>query len=114
MSLGKAIAERRAQLGWTLRHVASLLMISPQYLNDIELDRRHPTEDLFLEAIAVVLNLPGDYLYFLAGKLPPDIRRKDATPEQAVAVFTAMRRVLQGQQVVIVPKNARVTAEWME
>jgi transcriptional regulator with XRE-family HTH domain len=41
--------------------------ISPQYFNDLERDRRNPSSPTLLKQFAAALNLPTDYLDFLAG-----------------------------------------------
>jgi transcriptional regulator with XRE-family HTH domain len=93
--LGKVIAEKRNKLGWTQRDVAAKLGISFQYLCDIELGKRSPSDDYFLEMIAATLGLSQDYLYFLAGRLPSDIRQSDVGSEAITEGFKAMRTVLR-------------------
>lgn len=68
------------------------MSISPQYLNDIERDRRQPSSDHLLKQFASVLDCEIDYLHFLAGTWPSDIRGSAKTPEEVVAVFKAFRK----------------------
>lgn len=70
--------------------------ISPQYLNDIERDRRSPSSDLMIRQFAQVLELDVDYLYFLAGKFPANAADKDVPPEKIQEAMVAFRRVIQG------------------
>ncbi len=93
--LGEVIAKKRKQLGWTQRDVAAKLGISFQYLCDIELGKRSPSDDYFLDMIAATLGLSQDYLYFLAGRLPPDIRQSDLGADTITEGFQALRTVLR-------------------
>jgi transcriptional regulator with XRE-family HTH domain len=69
--------------------------ISPQYLNDLEHDRRNPPSDHLIGQLSKVLGLPRDYLIALAGQLPSDIRPGDHKPEQIEAAFKAFRQALR-------------------
>ena len=66
--------------------------ISPQYLNDIERDRRSPTSDHLIQQFAKVLKIDADYLHYLAGKLPDEIRAKNLSEDAVRAAFTAFRK----------------------
>ena len=72
--------------------------ISPQYLNDIERDRRNPPGDHLLEQLARALDMDKDYLYFLAGKFPSDVRSGSSNPKQVAEAFKAFRRTLRGSR----------------
>lgn len=91
VSLGMLIVKRRKELGKTQKVLASDLCISTQYLSDIERGMRHPIDIWFLENLASTLQLSKDYVFYLTGQVPPDIRRMDATPEQIGAAFDMMR-----------------------
>jgi len=65
--------------------------ISPQYLNDIERDRRLPTSAELIEQFASVLSLDADYLYFLAGRWPENIRDSITTAEEFSQKMVAFR-----------------------
>lgn len=66
--------------------------ISPQYLNDIERDRRNPTSDHLIKQFASVLDLPAEYLFYLAGTFPQEVRTAGARPEDVVQFFNAFRK----------------------
>ena len=66
--------------------------ISPQYLNDIERDRRNPSSDHLIQQFAKVLKIDADYLSYLAGKLPEEIRRKNLSEDAVKAAFLAFRK----------------------
>ena len=72
--------------------------ITPQYLNDIEHDRRSPSSDHLVKQFAAVLEIKEDVLYWLADRLPPDARERAATPEQVESAFVAFRRALHGRK----------------
>ena len=65
-TFGGAISEARKAKGWALKDLASRVLredkeaISPQYLNDIEHDRRSPSSDRIVQQFADALaNLRG-------------------------------------------------------
>lgn len=101
MSFGRAIADARKKKGLSQKELAALVVkedgdgpISPQYLNDIEHDRRSPMSDHLIKQFAKVLDKDPGYLFVLAGKLPDDIKRTRASEEQIVESFTSFRRSL--------------------
>jgi transcriptional regulator with XRE-family HTH domain len=102
-TFGSAITEARKALGLSQKQLASEIMkedgepISPQYLNDIERDRRNaPSQHLILE-FARVLKLNADYLFALAQAWPQDIAEKmsKSTPEEVQRAFVAFRKTLK-------------------
>ena len=50
MKIGEALRHARQSAGFTQTHVAGLLGVSPQYLNDVEHDRR-PLSEKHLPAL---------------------------------------------------------------
>ena len=74
-SFGRHIAEARKKLSLSQKELAACIKreedgepISPQYLNDIERDRRSPSSDHLIQQFAKVLAVDADYLHYLAGK----------------------------------------------
>lgn len=65
--------------------------ISPQYLNDIEHDRRSPSTEVILQ-IAELLELDADYLHFLAKKWPEDLASSSANQEDVRNLMIAFRK----------------------
>ncbi len=103
MSFGKTIAEARKKRGLSQKDLAALLKkedgspISPQYLNDIEHERRNPPSGDLLSQLAKVLDLSEEQLHFLAGQWPRDIQDLQKTrhkPEDIEAAFAAFRKTL--------------------
>ena len=93
--LGRLIVERRRELGKTQKVLATELGISAQYMSDIERGMRHPTNAYFLEMLACLLHLSQDYIFYLTGQIPPDIRQADANAEQAIEGFNTFRKLLR-------------------
>jgi transcriptional regulator with XRE-family HTH domain len=102
-TFGSAITGARKALGLSQKQLASEIMkedgeqISPQYLNDIERDRRNaPSQHLILE-FARVLKLDADYLFALAQAWPQDLAEKmsKSTPEEVQRAFVAFRKTLK-------------------
>jgi transcriptional regulator with XRE-family HTH domain len=99
-SFGQTLAQARRQAGLSQRELAARVRkedgepISPQYLNDLERDRRNPPGKHLLSQFAELLDLPLEYLDFLAGQIPEDLRAGSYAPEQVQAAFQAFRRSL--------------------
>jgi transcriptional regulator with XRE-family HTH domain len=99
MTFGQAIAEARKKKGLSQKQLAALIIkedgaaISPQYLNDIERDRRNPPGEALLSQFAGVLEVPEEYFYFLANSIPPRYRNPGpANPAQVRDAFRAFAR----------------------
>ena len=98
ITLGGKIAERRRAQHLSQKQLAERILredgapISPQYLNDIERDRRVPP-DYLLQRIAGQLAIDLDYLVFLAGRIPPSLSY--LTDERAFVAFRRTGRVVQ-------------------
>jgi len=102
MSFGQTIAEARKKAGLSQKDLASRIRkedgtpISPQYLNDIERDRRNPPTGYLLKQFASELGLPLDYLQVVAGQLPEELRATSIhKPEEVKAAIKAYRTVLK-------------------
>ncbi|GLS40874.1 hypothetical protein GCM10010869_64710 [Mesorhizobium tianshanense] len=68
--------------------------ISSLYLNDIEHDRRSPSSDRIVQQFADVLGIDRDWLYYLAGRFPDDVRDKNLSQKQVSEAMVAFRRKL--------------------
>ena len=96
VTFGKVIAAARDKAGLTLRELATQVRkengtpISYQYLYDIERDRRNPPSDHLIEEFARTLNVPRDFLYYAARRIPSDISGQ-ADEHAALAAFQALR-----------------------
>ena len=105
MTFGQAVAEARKKKLLSQKQLASLVLkedgvpISPQYLNDIERDRRNPPGDFLLSQFAKVLEVPEEYFYYLAHQIPPKYRQ-DApdNPIRIRAAFEAFARSYKRRQ----------------
>ena len=81
-TFGRIIAEGRKALGISQKDLAAKTRkedgqsISPQYLNDIEHDRRDPPGGFILDQLAKNLKLSKEYLTAAAGKWPADLHGK--------------------------------------
>ena len=104
-SFGAAIASARKAKGWNQKELATKILkeedeqpITPQYLNDIEHNRRSPTSDFLIRQFARVLGIDADALYGLSGLLPEPERKlvKKSTATDVSLAFQAFRRTLKG------------------
>jgi transcriptional regulator with XRE-family HTH domain len=95
--LGDVINQERRKRRWSLRHLAENIKkedgtpISPQYLNDIELNRRSPSIHVLRE-IARQLELDFDKLLLLVGAGEKVVREYlEAYPQEEEAVMQLFR-----------------------
>ena len=101
MTFGTQIAEARKALGLSQKDLASNITkedkepISPQYLNDIEHDRRNPPSEDMITQFAKQLELPVEILFYLAGKLPEDMKNPSVGQDRVVAAYQAFRKALK-------------------
>lgn len=98
-TFGAYIAEARKKLQISQKELAACILreenqepISPQYLNDIERDRRNPSSDHLIQQFAKALKIDADYLHYLAGKLPEEIRQKNLSEDAVKTAFMAFRK----------------------
>ena len=89
-TLGAVIREARESAPLTQAMLANHAGISPQYLNDIERDRRTPSEPV-ANALALALGLEMEWLSYLCGRFPGWLMHPDATRASIVAGFAAFR-----------------------
>lgn len=93
------VAEARRAIGMSQKELASKVKkddgqaISPQYLNDVERDRRNPPSEDLIVQIAAALKIDEDVLCLAAGTIPKDVQKLAAThPEQVQEAFRAFRK----------------------
>jgi transcriptional regulator with XRE-family HTH domain len=67
-TLGSELRDARIAAGHSLRSLANKLDLSPSYLNDIEHNRRIPSESVLVQ-IADELDLDADHLLSAAGRV---------------------------------------------
>lgn len=102
-TFGQLIAEARKALGLSQKDLAAKVRkedgqpISPQYLNDIEHDRRNPPSEFIIVQLAKHLKLRPEPLIAAAGMWPEDLRARlaAADPEAVQQAFTAFRKALK-------------------
>lgn len=96
-TFGQAISKARKEKGWALKDVITRVLredgeaISPQYLNDIEHDRRSPSSDRMVKQFADALEIDQDWLYYLAGRFPEDVRMKKLSETEVAKAMVAFR-----------------------
>jgi len=97
-TFGSYVNATRKQNGLNQKQLAALIereeggSISPQYLNDIEHDRRIPSSDHMIQQFARALNVSANYLYYLAGRMPAVVRKANMPPNQVDAWVANFRR----------------------
>ncbi len=102
-SFGEIISEKRKEAGLSQKDLAARVCkedgqaISPQYLNDLEHDRRNPPASHLIEQLASALKIEAVLLYHCAGELPPDLVCDSVEEETVVAAYKAFRDVVEGE-----------------
>lgn len=97
VTFGAAIRDARLIFGWPLRTVARRVMneagkpISKSFLNQLELGQRVPLSDRIVHELANTLCLPSDWLLYLLGRYPADIRRKNIPSDTLSAAIDTLR-----------------------
>lgn len=101
LTFGQTIAKARKSKLLSQKELAAVIVkeedgvaISPQYLNDIEHDRRSPTSDHLIRQFAKALGLQEEVLFFLAGKIPDDMRRRARDPDEVAKAFINFRKAI--------------------
>lgn len=102
-TFGQIISEARKELELSQKELAARVRkedreaISPQYLNDIEHDRRNPPSEFIIRQLAKHLKLKEEPLVAAAGMWPADIQEKlrSADPKAVEQAFTAFRKALK-------------------
>ena len=99
MTFGQAVADARKAKQLSQKELATMIIkedgtsISPQYLNDIERDRRNPPGEYLIDQFARILEIPEEYFFFLANEIPPKYRRfSPDNPAQVLEAFEAFAR----------------------
>lgn len=103
MPFGQIISEARKRLGLSQKELAQQVKkedgepISPQYLNDIERDRRNPPSEFLIAQLAKELKVSKDYLLLAAGTLPTELKDKlsDSDPAEVERAFRAFRKSIR-------------------
>jgi transcriptional regulator with XRE-family HTH domain len=102
-SFGTAVASARKNKGWSQKELAAKVIkeedqapITPQYLNDIEHNRRSPTSSHLVKQFARVLDIDPEVLFAIIGMLPEKERKlvSKSTPGAVGEAFVAFRRKL--------------------
>lgn len=98
-SFGQYVSEGRKSKVMSQKELASQIKredgepISPQYLNDIEHDRRNPPSEV-ISQIAEVLGLDPFYLHFLAKKWPENVNAEKLKPGKVQELMVAFRKTI--------------------
>jgi len=102
-TFGTVLSEARKAKGMSQKELAAKVKkedgqpISPQYLNDIEHDRRNPPSEFIIGQMAEFLAFDKDMLCLAAGTIPSDLMKMAAkSPDKAQQAFKAFRRTVKG------------------
>jgi transcriptional regulator with XRE-family HTH domain len=96
-TLGQQIRDARVAAGLSLRALARQLEVAPSYMNDIENDRRVPSETV-LRRIASELDLDADLLLAAAGRVGEGAREYIRANPTAGVLFRRMSDADLGEQ----------------
>ena len=101
-TFGTIISAARRAEGLSQKELAAKIkkedgqVISAQYLNDIEHDRRNPPSEFLIVQFAALLKLDKDVLILAAGMIPQDLQKMAATqPDKMEEAFKAFRKAMK-------------------
>jgi transcriptional regulator with XRE-family HTH domain len=101
MTFGQLISTGRKRLGVSQKQLAARVLkedgkaITPQYLNDIERDRRNPPSEQVIDQLATILDISKDHLCLAAGTISSDLRKHSSDePKKIAAAFRKLRKDL--------------------
>jgi transcriptional regulator with XRE-family HTH domain len=102
-SFGGLIASARKREGLSQKELAAKILkedgeaITPQYLNDIEHNRRSPSSDYLVRQFGRVLKISVDALSAVAGVLAEEDRKlvRKATADRVDSAYVAFRKELR-------------------
>ena len=99
-TLGEHIRELREDRDWSVRDLAKKLKVSAAFLSDVELGRRHPSEEV-LEKLASAFETTTD-----------DLRKHDARPpvQELILLLRLLRLADQRFSEFLLPRYA--AAAW--
>jgi transcriptional regulator with XRE-family HTH domain len=98
LTFGKIILAARKKKGLILRECAALIIkedntpITFQYLNELENDRRTPSEHI-IKQISSVLDIPVEYLYVYAEMFPKGIKKHGSQDKIVTAFKTFVKSI---------------------
>lgn len=102
-TFGTLLSEARRAKGMSQKELAAKVRkedgqaISPQYLNDIEHERRNPPSEFLIGQMAELLGCDKDTLCLAAGTIPSDLMKMAAAhPDRVEEAFKAFRRKVKG------------------
>lgn len=98
MHLGEVIRWERREANLSQTELAERLGISKQYLCDIEAGARKPGDEELIAKLVEALptrHINPDWLYFVIGKLPPDLVGIDVSATDVALAFHVFRRLVQ-------------------
>ena len=100
LSFGAAILKARTDKQLRQKDVAAAIekedgvAMSASYLNDIERDRRNPPNARIIRQLSSTLGLDEDYLWFLVGRIPPDLLASSLDQASISQAVKTLRRTL--------------------
>lgn len=103
ITFGQYISTARKALGMSQKELAMNIKredgkpISPQYINDIERDRRTASSDHLIQQFAAILDLDANYLHYLNNRWPIEIRNtlSDTQFNKRMRAFRTGQKVAQ-------------------
>ena len=92
------VADKRNKLHKTLKEVANDAEISIPFLSDIEHGRRNPS-DSQVKKLTKALELDSDYMFFLLGKFPMDVKKSGLSQKQVERIMKQVRLMIESNKI---------------
>src|SRR5260370_14876365 len=105
-TLGDRIRELREQRDLSLRELAKKLDVSAAFVSDVELGRRHPSDDLFARLAALLKTNLEDLRQYDARAPIQELKRRAATePGYGIALRTMIKDKVTSEELGKFLKN---------
>lgn len=95
-SFGQWLRGLRERAGLTQRELGDRISFSKSYICDVEHGNRESPSDKALLVLAEVLGVSADLMFYMAGRVPPDLRYFDGDMATLERALTALRVALEG------------------
>lgn len=90
-TFGTIIWELRLAAGLSRKDLAKRMDVPLAFIVALERGVHHPSRPHLIEELARCLDVPADYLAYLAGLLPADIATATTDRDRILEAFAAMR-----------------------
>jgi transcriptional regulator with XRE-family HTH domain len=93
-NFGRTLRELRRSNGYTQTELSAKMGVSHWYISDLEVGKTQVPSDALIVKVATAFSISSDALFWLANKLPPDLRDRTTIALDAECVVNQLRLLL--------------------